>query len=74
MSFLDNSTKYVASIYTDNDKVNTKTKVQITKLIVTKENVLQFTLKPKGGCTIHFTPVSNDDLKKYKAYNKKHML
>lgn len=74
LSFLDNSTKYVASIYTDNDKVNTKTKVQITKLIVTKENVLQFTLKPKGGCTIHFTPVSNDDLKKYKAYNKKHML
>ena len=74
LSFLDNSTKYVASIYTDNDKVNTKTKVQITKLIVTKENILQFTLKPKGGCTIHFTPASNDDLKKYKAYNKRQVL
>lgn len=72
--FLYPSQKYVANIYTDDNTIDTKTKIKITRLIVDSTTVLQFALKPSGGCAIHFVPASKEDLKKYKVYKKKQIL
>jgi alpha-glucosidase len=74
LSFLDTGKKYVANIYTDDDKIETVTKVKISRLIVDNTTIFQFQLKEKGGCTIHFTPATKEDLKKYKTYNKNQIL
>ena len=67
--FLDTNRKYVANIYTDDDNVDTKTKVRVSRVIVDNKSVLHFQLKPKGGCAIHFAPANMNDIKKYKPYN-----
>lgn len=74
LSFLDQEKKYVANIYTDDDKIETKTKVKVTRLIVDSKMTLQFQLKPSGGCAIHFIPVTKDDLKEYKVCKKNQIL
>lgn len=74
LSFLSPDYKYVANIYTDDNAVNTATKVKITRLIVDYSSVLHFVLKEKGGCTIHFAPASKADLKKYRDYKKNQIL
>lgn len=74
LDFLTPEKKYVANIYTDDDKINTKTKVRITRLIVDNQSILQFRLKASGGAAVHFVPATKDDLKKYKAYKKNQVL
>jgi len=74
LSFLEIDKKYVATIYTDDDGVETKTKVEVTRVIVDSKSTLQFQLKPSGGCAIHFTPASPFDLKSYKQYKKNQIL
>jgi Lipoate-protein ligase A len=74
LSFLDPDTKYVANIYTDDEKTNTKTKVKVTRLIAGSNTILHFDLKPSGGCAVHFVPATKEDLKKYKAYKKNQTL
>lgn len=66
LNFLTAGQKYIAHIYTDDDAIQTKTKVRVTRLIVDSKSVLEFQLKPSGGCAIHFVPATKDDLKKYK--------
>ena len=70
LDFLSPKKKYVAHIYVDDDKVKTKTKVGIKRLVVDSESILQFQLKASGGCAIHFTPATKEDLKLYKGYKK----
>jgi len=74
LSFLEAGKKYIANTYTDDDKVNTKTKVKASTMIVDSESVLQFQLKPSGGCAIYLTPATKDDLKKYRSYKKNQLL
>ncbi|NDV79163.1 glycoside hydrolase family 97 protein [Dysgonomonas sp. 511] len=74
LSFLHAGQKYIASIYTDDDKAETKTKVRVTRLIVDSTSVLSFSLKPSGGCAIYLTPATKEDLKKYKPYKKNQLL
>ena len=74
LSFLTAGQRYVANIYTDDDAVNTKTKVKVTRLIVDSNAVLHFDLKPSGGCAVHFAPATKDDLKKYKPYKRNQLL
>ncbi|MDU1906056.1 MAG: glycoside hydrolase family 97 N-terminal domain-containing protein [Dysgonomonas sp.] len=74
LSFLDATKKYVANIYTDDDTVDTRTKVKVTRLIVDHASILQFALKQSGGCAVHLVPATKENLKKYKAYNKKQVL
>lgn len=74
LHFLAAGQNYVAHIYTDDDKVETPTKVRITRLIVNNESVLHFRLKERGGCTIHLSPATKDDLKKYKTHKKNTVL
>lgn len=61
LDFLTAGRKYVANIYTDDDTMDTKTKVRVTRLIVDKESIMQFQLKPSGGCAVHFVPAQKDD-------------
>ncbi|MDF9829786.1 glycoside hydrolase family 97 protein [Parabacteroides sp. PF5-6] len=74
LSFLEEDRKYVAHIYTDDEKVATPTKVKISRLLVSNRSILQFALKEKGGYTIHLTPATPEDLKKYKSYKKNTVL
>jgi alpha-glucosidase len=74
LDFLDSGKKYVANIYTDDDAVQTRTKVHVTRVIVDSKSVLPFLLKASGGCAIHLTPADKEDLKKYKVYKRNHIL
>lgn len=70
LSFLDKGKKYLATIYKDDDSVNTKTKVAIEKYVVDDQTNLLFQLKASGGVAIHFVPLSKNELKKYPVYKK----
>jgi hypothetical protein len=56
--FLPKGKKYTATIYSDDDAVQTKTKVGVRKKIITSVTVLEVKLKPSGGQAIWLTPVT----------------
>lgn len=70
LDFLTPEKKYVANVYTDDEKMNTKTKVRVTRMIVDSQSVFRFCLKASGGVAVHFVPATKDDLKKHKVYKK----
>jgi alpha-glucosidase len=74
LDFLDKGKKYIANIYTDDDAMQTRTNVRVTRVIVDSKSVLPFQLKASGGCAIHLTPAGKEDLKKYKAHRKNQVL
>ncbi len=74
LDFLDSGKKYVANTYTDDDTVQTRTNVRVTRVIVDNKSVLPFQLKASGGCAIHLTPADKEDMKKYKAFRKNQVL
>jgi alpha-glucosidase len=74
LNFLDNGKKYVANLYTDDETVQTRTNVRVTRVIVDSHTDLSFHLKASGGCAIHLTLANKDDLRKHKAYKKIHVL
>lgn len=55
-SFLTPGQKYIAEIYTDDDKADTATKVGISTHKVTSKDKLKFDLKPRGGVAIRLVP------------------
>jgi hypothetical protein len=55
--FLPGGKEYTATIYSDDDAVQTKTKVGLVKKVVTAATVLNVNLKPSGGQAIWLTPV-----------------
>jgi alpha-glucosidase len=74
LNFLDKGKKYVANLYTDDETVQTRTNVRITRVIVDSNSVLSFQLKASGGCAIHLTPAGKEELKRYKRYRKNQLL
>lgn len=56
LSFLTPGQKYIAEIYTDDDKADTATKVGISTRKVTSKDKLKFDLKPRGGVAIRLVP------------------
>jgi len=56
-SFLPKGKKYAATIYSDDDKVSTKTKVGLKKMIITSQTILNINLKPSGGQAIWLKPL-----------------
>lgn len=74
LDFLDENKKYVASIYTDDDKIQTRTQVRVTKALVESKSMLNFCLKASGGAAIHFVPATKDEIKKYKTHKNKTVL
>lgn len=74
LAFLSEGKKYVAHIYTDDEKMETRTQVRVTRLIVDASTVLRFRLQPSGGCAVHFTPASKEELKTYQTVSQKQLL
>lgn len=68
LNFLDSGKKYVANIYTDDNSVQTKTKVRVSRVIVDSNSVIPFQLEASGGCAVHLVPADEVDLKKYGLY------
>ena len=54
--FLPAGRKYIATVYSDDDKIATKTKVSIRKITVTSKTVLDVNLKASGGQAIWLRP------------------
>ena len=68
-SFLDKNQMYLASIYTDGgEEVKTKTRVKCSYVLVGAEDVIKFTLKPRGGAAVRLVPVTEKEAKAYKKY------
>ncbi|MBX2922510.1 MAG: glycoside hydrolase family 97 catalytic domain-containing protein [Chitinophagaceae bacterium] len=57
LSFLPPGKKYEAKIYSDDDKINTKTKVRVDKKVVTSGTKLNVELKASGGQAMWLSPV-----------------
>lgn len=74
LSFLEKEKKYIANIYTDDDSIETRTKVRVSRVIVNSNSILNFQLKPSGGCAVHFVPASKNDLKKIKTLKRNQIL
>lgn len=72
--FLEPGKDYVLRVYTDDDTVDTPTRVRVARYIVRGGDVLSFDLKADGGAAIHFLPASKQDLKEYKKLKKNAVL
>lgn len=70
LQFLDKNRKFIAHIYTDDDKVPTKTKVAVRKYLVDAKDVLRFSLKASGGAALHLEPAAAGDVKSIKKLPK----
>ncbi len=56
-TFLDQGTKYKASIYSDDPSVNTRTHVRIDRIEVNRNSIYQANLKANNGIAIHLVPI-----------------
>ncbi len=68
LDFLDNDSKYIAHIYSDDPAVSTRTHVKISRFIVDSSSVLKAELQPRGGQAIRIHPVTTSDTKTYSNY------
>ncbi len=57
LGFLTEGRNHIARIYSDDDSVETRTKVGIERVAVTSETKLDVPLRPAGGQAIWITPV-----------------
>lgn len=55
-NFLEAGTRYNAKLYTDDDSVNTRTKVNIEELKINQDDHLSVHIKPNNGFTMHIVP------------------
>lgn len=55
--FLPEGKKFTATFYSDDDSVQTKTKVKIEKKIITRSTVITVQLKASGGQAVWITPL-----------------
>lgn len=70
LSFLTPGRTYLAQVYTDDDTVDTATRVRCSYFAVTSDDTLKFSLKPRGGAAVRFVPVAKEEARKYKKLKK----
>ena len=58
-SFLKEGEKYIAKVYTDDETVNTRTKVKIEELELNRNSILKLEIKPNNGFAMQISLVSN---------------
>ncbi len=73
-AFLADGKKYVVETYTDNDEVDTPTKVEAGRYIVSGGDVLRFDLKERGGAALRFIPADKENSKGIARLGKKTVL
>ena len=56
--FLIPGKKYNLSLYEDDDKLNTRTKVRTTRKKIKAGDKITLNLKASGGAAMHFTPLN----------------
>ncbi len=61
LEFLDAAGKYVAHIYSDDPKVQTRTHVRIDRFRVDSDTVLRMAASAKGGQAVRIVPAAADD-------------
>jgi alpha-glucosidase len=71
LNFLEKDKQYVMTSYTDDDQVQTKTKVAVNRFLVDSTTPVQLLLKASGGAAFHMTIAKESDKKKYKPLTKK---
>ncbi|MFT3845697.1 MAG: glycoside hydrolase family 97 N-terminal domain-containing protein [Lacibacter sp.] len=57
--FLPKGKKYIATFYSDDETVQTKTKVEIEKKMITQATTISVSLKSSGGQAVWITPAGN---------------
>ncbi len=57
LGFLEKGKKYMASVYSDDLSLTTRTKVAMTRKVVESNQTLEMVMPAKGGQAIWFTPV-----------------
>ncbi|VXB02007.1 glycoside hydrolase family 97 protein [Maribacter litoralis] len=57
-SFLNEEETYTAKLYTDDETVESRTKVKIEAIQITNSNTREIALKPNNGFTMHIVPTS----------------
>lgn len=60
LDFLPDGQEYVASIYSDDETVDTRTNVRVERTRVTRESTLQAALVPSGGQAYWIKPLEED--------------
>lgn len=72
--FLDVGRTYVLRVYTDDEHVDTPTRVRAARYLVRGGQPLRFALRAAGGAAMHFLPATKADLKAYKHLGANHKL
>jgi len=57
-SFLNEEETYIAKLYTDDETIESRTKVKIEAIQITNSNTREIALKPNNGFTMHIVPTS----------------
>ncbi len=65
LDFLEEGQQYIAHIYVDDEKVDTRTQVAIHRFAVLKEDKINLDLKASGGAAVHLEAVESS-----KGYKK----
>lgn len=70
--FLEQGRKYLLKAYTDDDLVQTPTRVKVSTAIVSRGDRLNFRLKARGGAALHLRPAEPKELEKYGKSDRNH--
>lgn len=72
--FLESGKKYIVRTYTDDDSVETPTRVKAASHLVTGGDIMTFSLKEKGGAAMQFIPATPENSKGIRKLGKKKVL
>lgn len=72
--FLDEGRDYLLRVYTDDQTVDSPTRVRTSRYIVRGGTVLRFDLAARGGAAMHFTPATKQELKDFRRIPKNRIL
>lgn len=59
-SFLNEEETYIAKLYTDDETIESRTKVKIEAIQITNSDTREIALKPNNGFTMHIVPESEN--------------
>lgn len=71
LDFLDKDSLYLAQVYTDDSAMPTVTKVRCAEFVVRGSQTMHFSLQPRGGATVRFTPIGKQEARRYERYSEK---
>lgn len=60
-NFLNDATTYSAKLYTDDENINSRTKVKIEEMQLMQSDTIGIKIKPNNGFTMHIVPLNKDE-------------